>query len=93
MEHTTARRRGSIRHAITAVILLGLGTISLLLTFSLQQPIYGMLTLAIAGLILWLERLTRGEQQRMVTTVRQQQLLSQNAANESKISAHSQHQP
>ena len=77
MEHTTARRRGSIRHAITAVILLGLGTISLLLTFSLQQPIYGMLTLAIAGLILWLERLTRGEQQRMVTTVRQQQLLSE----------------
>jgi signal transduction histidine kinase len=77
MEHTTARRQGSIRSAITAIIFLGLSTISLLLTFSLQQPVYAILTLAIAGLILWLERMTRGEHQRMVTTVRQQQLLSE----------------
>ena len=77
MEHTTARRQGRIRSTITAVILLGLSTISLLLTFSLQQPVYGILALAIAGLTLRLERLTRGEHQRMVTTVRQQQLLSE----------------
>jgi signal transduction histidine kinase len=77
MEHTTARRQGSIRSTITAIIFLGLSTISLLLTFSLQQPVYAILTLAIAGLILWLERMTRGEHQRMVTTVRQQQLLSE----------------
>lgn len=77
MEHTTARRQGSIRKTITAVILLGLSTISLLLTFSLQQPIYGILTLATVGLMLWQERLTRDEQQRIVTAVRQQQLLSE----------------
>jgi signal transduction histidine kinase/CheY-like chemotaxis protein len=54
-----------------------LSTISLLLTFSLQQPVYGILTLAMTGLVLWLERMTRGEHQRMATTVRQQQLFSE----------------